>query len=228
MTNWTKGTVALTKAALKDAGNRKMAFGARNYMKDISPFLGISTPKRRLLCQKAWENLTIPTEKELIQTAKQLYKLPEREYHYAAIELIGKYVDICSLNTLRDIEFFITNKSWWDSVDLLGTKVISPLCLKYPSSRKIINHWSNSKNIWLIRAALQHQRGFKSETDIDYVIKLCQKHVDNQEFFVSKAIGWALRDLCQIRPAVVRKFIKDNPNLPKVALREAKKGLSRV
>lgn len=228
MSNWAKEVVTNTKQAFKNAGNKKVAQGAANYMKNISPFIGISSPKRRDLTKKAWQNLSTPTEKELITAAKLLWKLPQREFQYAACDLIGKYIKVCTPKTLEQITILIKTKSWWDSVDLLGTQVISPLTLKYPETRKTINKWNNSKNIWLIRCAIQHQRGHKSKTDLDFVLKICQKHINNPEFFVAKAIGWALRDFAKINPGKVKEFLKKNPSMSMVSKREALKGLKRL
>lgn len=228
MSKWAKEVVSLTKSAFKNAGNKRVAIGARNYMKNIAPFIGISSPKRRQLTKKAWTSLETPTENELLEAATLLWKLPEREYHYATCDLMGKYIDICTLKTLDKLKPLITTKSWWDSVDLLGSQVITPLTLKYPKNRKIIEKWRNSKNIWLIRAAIQHQRGHKNKTDVDYVLSICQQHVKNEEFFIQKAIGWALRDFAKIDPNSVKHFLAKNPKLSTVAKREALKGLNRV
>jgi 3-methyladenine DNA glycosylase AlkD len=228
MGKWANQAVSQTKMAFQNAGNKTVARGAANYMKSVSPFLGISAPKRNKLQKKAWQDLEIPSESELLLAASTLWKLPEREYQYAGADLIGKFIQVCTLVTLNKVKVLITSKSWWDSVDNLGSKVISPLTLKFPQSRKIIKLWSNSKNIWLIRAAIQHQRGHKENTDVDFVISLCQRHVNNPEFFVSKAIGWALRDLTKIDAWAVKIFLRENPKLNKVALREAQKGLNRI
>jgi 3-methyladenine DNA glycosylase AlkD len=228
MGKWANQAVNQTKSAFQNSGNKTVARGAANYMKNVAPFLGISSPKRKQLQKKAWDNLEVPSETELILAAKALWKLPQREYQYAGADLIGKYIAICTPKSLIAIKSLITSKSWWDSVDNLGSKVISPLTLKYPQTRKTIKQWSNSKNIWLIRCAIQHQRGHKKNTDVDFVISICQKHAKNSEFFVAKAVGWALRDLCRIDAWAVKIFLQDNPKLPIVALREAKRGLNRL
>ena len=228
MSKWAKEVVSITKKAFKNAGNKKIAQGAANYMKNIAPFIGISSPNRRSITNKAWQNLSTPTEKELIEAAKFLWKLPQREFQYAACDLMVKYIEVCTPKTLEQITTLIKSKSWWDSVDLLGTQVISPLTLKFPETRRTINKWNNSKNIWLIRCAIQHQRGHKSKTDVDFVLKICQKHVDNPEFFVAKAIGWALRDFGKINPKKVKDFLKKNPSMSIISKREALKGLNRL
>jgi 3-methyladenine DNA glycosylase AlkD len=82
--------------------------------------------------------------------------------------------------------------------------------------------------MWLNRAAIQHQRGRKYETDVKLVLRYCEDHADSSEFFIVKAIGWALRDLTRIDPSAVQKFLREHPELGRVAVREAERGLRRL
>jgi 3-methyladenine DNA glycosylase AlkD len=78
-----------------------------------------------------------------------------------------------------------------------------------------------------VRSAIQHQRGRKYETDVKLILRYCHEHADSSEFFIAKAIGWALRDLCKVAPTEVKKFLAAHPELGTVAVREAKRGLAR-
>lgn len=82
--------------------------------------------------------------------------------------------------------------------------------------------------MWLNRAAIQHQRGRKYETDVKLILKYCDDHSDSNELFIVKAIGWALRDIAKINPKAVRDFLKAHPDLGRVAVREAERGLARL
>jgi 3-methyladenine DNA glycosylase AlkD len=112
-------------------------------------------------------------------------------------------------------------------VDSLGSVAISPLTDKY-GCEKLMDKWNKSSNIWLNRAAIQHQRGRKYETDVKLILGYCHDHSDSQEFFIVKAIGWALRDVSKIDPRAVRDFLKSHPDLGRVAVREAERGLGRL
>ena len=205
--------------------NQKRAEGAAKYMKYVAPFLGIQTKDRRQMLWKIFDQLPDPTSKELGETALALIALPEREYHYAAYDLVDYFLDFADEKFLKNYgEKLLITKSWWDTVDGFGTSMVSPLTIKYPD-KPLMTKWINSKNIWLNRAAIQHQRGRKNQTEIQYVISLCQKHAKSKEFFITKAIGWALRDISRIDKAAVRAFLTKNPDLDSVALREAKKYL---
>jgi 3-methyladenine DNA glycosylase AlkD len=208
--------------------NRTKAIGAQAYMKDIAPFIGVPTPERRSTVKKIAKTLRTPTSEELGKTARALWKLDEREFQYAANDLIDIHIESVDKNFLKDhVEFLITHKSWWDTVDGLGSVAISPLTDKY-GCEKLIESWNTSSNMWLNRAAIQHQRGRKYETDIKLVLRYCHEHSDSDEFFIVKAIGWALRDIARISPRDVREFLKDHPDLGRVAVREAERGLGRL
>jgi len=212
---------------LPKMANRAKAIGAQKYMKDVAPFLGIQAPERRTLVKKIARQMKLPSSDELGKTARALWKLDEREYQYAAYDLIDIHLDAANADFLQDhVEFLITHKSWWDTVDGLGNAAVSPLTDKY-GCEELIEKWNRSSNIWLIRSAIQHQRGRKFETDVQLILRYCHDHADSEEFFIVKAIGWALRDISKVAPAEVRKFLSSHPNMGNIAVREAKRGLDR-
>jgi 3-methyladenine DNA glycosylase AlkD len=224
---YSKEFVATLKPQLTALRNRTAAIGAQSYMKDIAPFLGVKTPERRSLVKKIARELDLPTSDELAQTARALWKLEEREFHYAAFDLIQIHIDVANKKFLEDhVEYLITHKSWWDTVDGLGSAAVSPLTDKY-GCEKLIEKWNKSTNIWLIRSAIQHQRGRRFEADNKLILRYCHEHAESTEFFIVKAIGWALRDMAKVSPREVRKFLMEHPDLGRVAVREAERGLGR-
>ena len=224
---YSKDFITALKPQLSALRSRTAAIGAQSYMKDIAPFLGVKTPERRALVKKIARELNLPTSDELGRTARALWKLDEREFHYAAFDLIQVQVEVADKNFLREhVEYLITHKSWWDTVDGLGSAAVSPLTDKY-GCEKLMDKWNNSSNIWLNRAAIQHQRGRKFEADNKLILRYCHEHADSDEFFIVKAIGWALRDMAKISPRDVRSFLKEHPDLGRVAVREAERGLGR-
>lgn len=220
-----QGQLAPTLLRLR---NPKRAIGAEAYMKDIAPFIGVATPERRTLVKKIAKGMRAPTSDELGATARKLWKLDEREFQYAANDLIDIHWKVADVNFLADhVEHLIVTKSWWDTVDGLGSVAVSPLTDKY-GCEKLIEKWNKSSNLWLNRAAIQHQRGRKFETDVKLVLRYCDDHVSSDEFFIVKAIGWALRDIAKINPKAVRDFLKAHPDLGRVAVTEAERGLARL
>lgn len=224
---YSKEFLAKLKPQLTALRNRTAAIGAQSYMKDIAPFLGVKTPERRSLVKKIAREFNLPTSDELAQTARGLWKLEEREFHYAAFDLIQIHIDVANKKFLEDhVEYLITHKSWWDTVDGLGSAAVSPLTDRY-GCEKLIEKWNKSENRWLIRSAIQHQRGRKFEADNKLILRYCHEHSESTEFFIVKAIGWALRDMAKVSPREVRNFLMQHPDLGRVAVREAERGLGR-
>lgn len=213
--------------ALRPLADPKRAIGARAYMKDVAEFLGAATPQRRAAVRAICKSLPEPTSDKLGKTALKLYAKPEREFAYAANDLIDFFSDCANAHFLEKyIEQLLTTKSWWDTVDGLGSVAVCPLTVKFPN-KKLIEKWNRSDNLWLVRAAIQHQRGRHQKTNVSYVLKLCSRHADSREFFITKAVGWALRDIAAFDKPAVRQYLRDYPQLHAVAVREAKRGLDR-
>jgi 3-methyladenine DNA glycosylase AlkD len=227
LTTWKQDVVEATKKAFRNKGNQEKAAGAFAYMKEIAPFIGITAPDRRRLTKEAWKSLRAPTSDELGKAALALMQLPQREYHYAAYDLIETWIDTTDDYFLAEhVERLLITTPWWDTVDGLVNAAVSPLCYRYDAT-EIINDWSDSGNTWLIRAAIGHQRGWKRDTDIERVFEICDQHWPNQEFFIAKAIGWALRDITRIDKRSVQRFLKQHHTKNTVAAREALRGLNR-
>ena len=99
----------------------------RKYMRDLFPFLGIPSPGRRKLQREALAGLPKPTEGELGGLAGHLWDLPEREYQYVALDILAKHIGVCGPGFLATARTLITAKSWWDTVDDLGSHVVGDL-----------------------------------------------------------------------------------------------------
>jgi len=203
--------------------NRTNAVEMQSYMKDIAPFLGIKTPVRRATLKNIFKAAPEPSSDQLGKTARALWKLPEREFQYAACDMLAHFSKSLDENFLSaHCEYLLTHKSWWDTVDSLGTAIISPLTVRY-DLLSLMDSWNQSENIWLVRAAIQHQRGRKTATDIPLLLQYCADHAADQTFWIAKAIGWALRDLAHFDRPSVTKFLSAHHELDRVAVREALK-----
>lgn len=219
--------VKRTETAFANQGDPVQALNTARYMKDIAPFWGIATPDRRRLLRDAWQGLADPGSDELGAAAMALMELDEREFHYAACDLMARFRSSADEQFLqRWVTGVLTTKSWWDTVDAAGSAAVSPLCRRFGDT-ETVDGWSESGNIWLVRAAIQHQRGWSEATDVRRVLALCDRHWDNDEFFVAKAIGWALRDLTRVDREAVLGFLTSHSG-NRIAEREAKKGLVRT
>lgn len=216
-----------TREALLPLADPERAAPMASYMKGVAPYLGIPSPPRRTALRAAWRSLPRPDSADVADIARDLWALPEREYQYAACDLLAREQSRLPATFLADpVESLVTDRAWWDTVDSLGSAVITPLVTRHPDQADLMWRWWDSPDRWLVRAALQHQRGRKGQTDMPRLLQMCDRYCDSPEFFIAKAVGWALRDAARIDPPAVRRFVDDHPRISRVTLREAERGLS--
>jgi 3-methyladenine DNA glycosylase AlkD len=121
------------------------------------------------------------------------------------------------------MEYMLTTKSWWDTVDNIS-HVVGIHFKRYPKAReKYLAKWRSSKNVWLRRTAILYQLDYKVETDFDLLCEIIRENLGETEFFINKAIGWALRQYARIDPKAVKKFVKETTELHPLSRREALK-----
>ncbi|MNF47972.1 DNA alkylation repair enzyme [compost metagenome] len=119
----------------------------------------------------------------------------------------------------------ITN-SWWDSVDTIAKYILGEYLLEFPlETDSIIGRFSNSENMWLKRSAILFQLGYKEKTNFELLKAICEKHKSSTEFFIQKAIGWALREYGKTNPEAVREFVHNSDFKP-LSKKEALKNIS--
>jgi 3-methyladenine DNA glycosylase AlkD len=206
--------------------NTERGLAMSKYMKGLFPFYGIDATNRRLL-QAQWypflKELTQNDKKHLI---KELWVKDEREFHYAAIDLLNK-TTLSKINSDDDLllEWLITNKSWWDSVDAIASNYLGKYIQKFPvEGKKLIEEWRYSDNLWLRRSCLIFQLKYGNGVDFELLKSLILQFQHEKEFFIQKAIGWSLRQYSKFNPESVRSFITEI-HLKGLAHKEASKYL---
>ena len=223
--NWLAATVRAL-APLADADD---AAAMQAYMKDVSPFLGVKATPRRQAQRAAWRALPALEVADVKPVVEALWQMPEREYQYAACDLLDRHAKRLPGDFVLDpTEALLQDRPWWDTVDALGNAVITPIVDRHPEQVETMWRWWDSGDQWLIRAAIGHQRGLRERTDLERLFTMCDRYAANREFFIAKAIGWALRDATSWDPAAVQRFVDDHPDLSAVARREALRGLARA
>ena len=230
--DWSQEVVVRTMLALEPAADPSRARNMAAYMRDAFDFLGIPTPERRLLLSRAWADLPAPTPDDLATATAELWRLAGREYQYAACDLLARYAGTTRRAAALPAEFLgsavrplVVSKSWWDTVDALRSAAVGPLVAAHPRLVGTMREWSDDEDHWLVRSAIIHQLGYGERTDEALLFELCAQHAADPEFFVGKAIGWALRTHARHRPDAVRRFCADHPELTPLARREALKHL---
>jgi 3-methyladenine DNA glycosylase AlkD len=201
MTAFSNDVVARTRAVFEPARDRARAPAMAAYMRDQFPFLGIATTPRRRLQRAAWEPLAKPTFRaDVLTIADQFWALDEREYQYAGLEYLGAHGALLDSTSLPHIERLITTKPWWDTVDVLSRHGAGALVRRDASLRSEMDRWLASDDIWLARSAILHQERWGADIDVDWVFAACLQRGGDSEFFIRKAIGWALRTIARRGP----------------------------
>jgi 3-methyladenine DNA glycosylase AlkD len=212
--------------AFQKNSNAVNAFHMAKYMKNHFVFFGIKTIERRKLFREIWKENKQEITVNARAIALALYAKEQRELHYCAIEIIikelkGNY----KKDDIKFIEKLITTNSWWDSVDTISKYILGQYLLEFPESiEKTIEKFSNSDNMWLNRSVILFQLGYKEKTNFDLLKSICIQHQSSSDFFIKKAIGWALREYAKSNPEEVKEFVAVN-NLMTLSRKEALKNL---
>lgn len=216
------GLAAGIQDALQPLADAGRADSMAAYMKGKFDFLGIQTPARR---QATLPLIRAFTGNPLFAT-RELWALPAREYQYVAVDLLRRQNTRLAASDLPMLEALIQDKSWWDTVDGLAP-TIGAIVAREPKLLSRMDALIRSPDFWLRRVALLHQLDRKEKTDEARLFEYCLRCADEQELFIRKAIGWALRQYARTNPAAVRQFLETNRGkLSSLSFREAAKHLS--
>ena len=197
-----------------------VAAWAKAYLKDQFEHFGLPTPLRRAICKEHFKS-SLPDYNELPAIVTDAWEQPQREFHYLAVELIAAMKKSWKPPVITVAEYMITHKSWWDTVDHVASEITGPYFKIFPQeTEKITSKWNQSTNIWLQRSSIMFQKAYKSDTSTVLLSKYILNCSTSDEFFVQKAIGWALREYSKSNPKWVTKFVRGH-NLPKLSKKEA-------
>lgn len=208
--------------ALRSVAEARRAPAMRAYMRDQFEFLGVPTPQRRSACKPLLQALKAESPGQLLQLATQLWAEAEREYQYVAIDLLALHWKRFDASHLPALLALAQQKSWWDSVDGLVSVIGDVLRHQHDGMDAAIGH----DNFWVRRIALLHQLGWRGQTDTARLYSYALQCAHEQEFFIQKAIGWALRDYARHDPQAIRRFTEAHrQQLAALSYREACKHL---
>lgn len=208
---------------LKEVANPEDAIHVKAYMKDQFEFLGVKTPVRRKLSKVFFKKNSSPAiDWKFIH---QAWENPYREMQYVVLDYLKLKQKFLTSNDLPKIKKLAQTKPWWDTIDFL-CRSVGFICLHYPETKKFVLEWSRDEDFWLRRLAIEHQLLQKEETDVQLLEQILVNNLDQTEFFINKAIGWALRDYSKTNPDWVLEFIeKYKDRLSKLSIKEGSKYL---
>ena len=197
------------------------ALGMAKYMKNLFPFVGISSPERKNMVVELRKDFKPKNAQELKNWVSLLWEMPEREYQYVGMDYLQKDVNLLEIEDIAYFEFLITTKSWWDSIDLISGNYLGKFLIKYPEIfEETVVRFSKSENMWLNRAAIICQLSYRERTNTDLLERAIVPHLESKEFLHQKAIGWALRQYGKTNPQWVKDFVASHTLKP-LSRREA-------
>jgi 3-methyladenine DNA glycosylase AlkD len=218
------------RKALRAAADPRKAPAMQAYMKSQMPYHGVPTPLLRQVCRTTFESLRFASAGEWQKLVLDLWRGAKfREERYAAMFVAGdaRARPFQTPAAMQLYEEMIVTGAWWDYVDDIAAHRVGPILRDYPASvrRKMLS-WSRSADLWKRRTSIICQLGFKQDTDLELLYACIEPSLDSREFFLRKAIGWALRQHAWTDPDEVKRYVgRNRERLSALSVREALKNL---
>lgn len=207
---------------LKNAQDSNKAKAMCAYMKNQFEYLGIQSPVRKNLCKPFFNEAKKHPSVDW-DFVEKCWQSPFREMQYVALDYLTQKRKFLSLSDVSKLKNLAERKSWWDTIDQLD-RIIGNIALHFPELNETLLQWSLHPNKWIRRIAIDHQLLRKTQTNTDLLEKIIVNNFGQTEFFINKAIGWALRDYSKTNPVWVRAFLeKYQHEMASLSIREARK-----
>ncbi len=208
--------------------NPANAVPMERYMKHKVKFFGVKTPERKSVTRSIIMDYGRPDASDIPELVKLLWDQPQRELHYFGLDLLEHVVKKQQIRDTDLFRFLITTKSWWDTVDWLATRIVGMHLKHYPDEIADLHRdWMASDNMWLQRVCILFQLKYKNDTDVPLLFQTINALSHSNEFFIQKAIGWALREYSKTDADTVITFVNKHPLKP-LSQREALKVINRT
>jgi len=221
--------VTAVRSGLAELADPAKAPAMQQYMKSSMPFLGVPSPARRALGRGLFLGYPLSDVEQWRAAVLTLWREARyREERYLAVDLTGyrAYAGWQTPDELRMYQELIVTGAWWDYVDDLASNRIGPLLRAHPSLlRQAMRGWATDSDLWMRRTAIICQLGSKEATDTKLLTFCVEANTAHPDFFIRKAIGWALRQYARTAPDWVRAFVDTHPDLSPLSKREATKHL---
>lgn len=219
--------VGTISAELRRAADPTRAPQMQAYMKSSMPYLGVPLPATRRIARSAAASYPPADVPDLLASVTALWRGAKyREERYAAAELTGLRVAAGRLEMLPLYREMIVTGAWWDHVDGIVERIGALLMVHRPVLEPVIREWSTDPDRWLRRSSIICQLALKERTDTSLLSDVIAANLADREFFIGKAIGWALRQYARTDPDWVRAFVTEHEtSLSPLSRREAMKHL---
>lgn len=226
----TREAIQYVRRALSARADPEKAAGMQAYMKTDMPFYGVQKPGRREILRHLSKEFAPRDRSEYEALVTALWELPHREEKYLAQGVALAFPQFIVPPSLPLYRRFIVEGAWWDFVDETATHMIRELVLDHPAEIwPTVDAWNHHDDMWLRRTSIICQIGAKERTDADRLFRFCEQQMRETEFFIRKAIGWALREHAKTDPDAVARFVIENRGgLSGLSLREATKHIGQL
>jgi 3-methyladenine DNA glycosylase AlkD len=222
--------VTAVRAGLKKAADPVKAPQMQAYMKSDMPYRGVASAVQKALWRRIFRAHRLASAEEWREAVLALWRGAKyREERYAAIGLsdLTAYASYRRMASVPMFEEMIVTGAWWDYVDVIASHQLGDILRAEPRRMKpLMRRWATDRCMWKRRAAILCQLGFKRDTDLDLLYACIEPSIDSKEFFLRKAIGWALRQYAWTDPGEVQRYVKANrARLSPLSVREAIKNI---
>ena len=222
--------ISAIKKALRERANPAKAGGMQAYMKSEMPYRGVQTPEMRRACREVYPHYPLPSFDAWRDTILALWRGARyREERYAALELARArpYAPFRTLRAVPMFEEIVVTRAWWDYVDYVASHHLGDILRRQPAGMKRrMRAWSKSPDMWKRHSSILCQLGFKDDIDLDLLYECIERSASSDEFFLQKAIGWALRNHAWTDPQEVIRYVRKNrASLRRLSKREALKNV---
>jgi 3-methyladenine DNA glycosylase AlkD len=217
------------RRALADHANPADAPAMSAYMKHRYVFFGVKSPQLRRATADVLAEARTASADRLLTFAAQCWAEDEREFQYVGADVLKAGHRALGPEHLDPLAQLVTTKSWWDTVDVLASWPVGSIVGRHPETAAVMDRWIDDDDIWIARTAILHQLRRKDTTDVDRLFDYALRRGGDTEFFIRKAIGWALRQYAHVDAARVAAFVHGNESrLAPLTRREALKNVERT
>ncbi|CAE6765793.1 hypothetical protein R70006_03712 [Paraburkholderia domus] len=220
------------RSALQPHADAQRALAMRAYMRHHFEFIGVPTPLRRQAVSPVFKRLPVENADHLVACADVLWSMPEREFQYVATDLLARKWKMLAATDITHLLTIAQRSAWWDSIDPLAGVVgdiLKAARVHTPAVQAAMDAALQHESLWVRRIAMIHQLGWREHTDEERPFGYARSLAAESDFFIRKAIGWALRDYAWHAPHAVSAFLSASLDiLSPLTLREASKHLPSI
>ncbi|EHR62247.1 DNA alkylation repair protein [Saccharomonospora cyanea] len=217
--------VTAVRKGLAELADPEKAPAMQRYMRSAMPFLGVQKPERHRLARQIMRESPLPDRESWQRAVLELWDhATYREERYLALDLTGHraYARWQTPDLLPLYEHLVATGAWWDFVDEIAVNRIGPLLrADFASVAPVLRSWARDPDRWKRRVAVLSQNASGVDTDTALLTDCIEANLADPDFFLRKAIGWALRQYARTDPDWVEVFVANHPGLSPLSRREA-------